>query len=481
MTLSVTDPAKARPGEIIGYRRDGRPIRLIAGGHTNPNYVQSRFRARGDTVGLNVNTWDHALDTNWSQPVDETFRLRIVVVENAGGGAGLNAQLQFSLNGGLYTSISTTSAVVKGVNSGQFANNDTTTSLLGSGTFVIGYGVTDGLAPSVPFAGNDYTEWEFSLQIVGADVSNGDTIDFQILGLNSYAITPRATAVEGATPVEGQGTGDYSFTGAASGIPETFGTAAGDLTFTGSASGSTATTVTGTAEGIFAWSGTATGAPRTPGTGTGSYAFSGAASGLPDVQGSGSSTITFTGSAAGIPDVQGAAAASLSFTGSASGTVAGPAVTGTGSGDYTFTGTAAGIPDVQGVATVSLTFTGSAAGEVGGVTSGTGLGAYTFTGTASGTPDVHGTAAAALAFSGVAAGVRVRLGQAVTTLTFNGAALGAPVLFGQGAVALTFTGAATGFILGEFPDPNPLHFAYVETTRHGTYNQFSHIVHQEEP
>jgi hypothetical protein len=201
VTSSVVDPAKARAGDLIGYRKDGRPIYLLAGGHTNPNFAQVGFRGRaGDTVTLNgaFSGGDPALNTNWSQDADVVFRVRFAVEENAGGTGAAGGTIEANLNGGSFQAITTTSSIVKAVASSQFADDATTTDLGvgGAGGFVSGRGSETGDPTDVTLT-SQHTEFEYALQIVGADVANGDTIVIRLAGLNSYTVAGPSLTVTG--------------------------------------------------------------------------------------------------------------------------------------------------------------------------------------------------------------------------------------------------------------------------------------------
>jgi hypothetical protein len=95
-----------------------------------------RFRA-GDSAGLNEDS-DWAADTNidvdWK--LDTPFRIRFLVQETAGGMVGNQRfALHEQVDGGGWGAL--TSAWYN-VTSSQYADDDTTTQLIGSGTYVSG-------------------------------------------------------------------------------------------------------------------------------------------------------------------------------------------------------------------------------------------------------------------------------------------------------------------------------------------------------
>jgi hypothetical protein len=197
-------------------------------------------------------------------------------------------------------------------------------------------------------------------------------------------------------------------------------------------------------------------------------ALSATAAGTVDVEGTAAATLPALGAtAAGGVTVTGTSVTVLpALTASVAGTVEVSGVAGTADATLpALSATLAGELDITGtVPTLLPALASTAAGEV--AIDGTATVLLPTLGTSLvGTVDtsgVIGTLTAALpALSATAAGALAVEGITVAVL---------PVLI----VSLTGTGPITA-------DLYPMHFVYVETTRHGTYNQFSHIVHQEEP
>jgi hypothetical protein len=156
--------------------------------------TQLHFRGRDDSQILNSSTFTYGLDTNWSQKVDEVFRVRFEAEEQNSKNFTVGGQLQYSYKGGAWNSVTTISSYIKAVNSAQFSDNSATTNIIAgsSRTFVDGTGSTDGLASSVGL-NNSHTEIEYSLQIVGTDVAQNDTIQLRIESLTDWAQTPTIT------------------------------------------------------------------------------------------------------------------------------------------------------------------------------------------------------------------------------------------------------------------------------------------------
>lgn len=220
----------------------------------SPVIRQIGFRARSDSVGLNVNTWDKgAQNEDFSQNVDEPFRLRLLISDTVASTKSANRTfgLEFRIGGtGGFTAVGPTTAV-QGSPSAFFDDDALLTpSLLSGGqnTFVTGRGDTDGTAPNSGNItlgnGNDHTEVESCLIIDSAQVSDGNTIEIQATGVDATPTQlPTITVVEGAPPAEASGSvlaeGSLSSTGHIQ--PKASGTvsAEGSLTATGQAPGVT--------------------------------------------------------------------------------------------------------------------------------------------------------------------------------------------------------------------------------------------------
>jgi hypothetical protein len=162
-------------------------------------YDQDSFRARNDNGDESTAIWMAAANTNWTQMVDKNFRLRFLVQETSGISEwDKSFQLEYNLNGGGWNDVTGASSVVKAGATANVTDGADTTQQLGSGTYPPtndGFDEADGLVggTSLDFSGNDEVEVEFSLQIVGTDVSNGDTIQLRVKGLDTYTTTPTMT------------------------------------------------------------------------------------------------------------------------------------------------------------------------------------------------------------------------------------------------------------------------------------------------
>lgn len=195
---------------------------------TSANINQFAFRSRDDDQALNSTTWTRGQGVDWTQIVDTTFRLRLGIEEtnnkNATGFGQIEARY-YSGSWGSWFDVTTSSTILRAVAS-TYSINDvaiTPSQLTGSsrGTFDGGYGCEDGLASAIPFA-NAWEEFEYSLQIVSGDVSDGDLIEVRIQGCNTWADTPQITIDKSIyTPAQGiwrwytDATPDGSMTGLA--------------------------------------------------------------------------------------------------------------------------------------------------------------------------------------------------------------------------------------------------------------------------
>lgn len=179
--------------------------------HVNPSLEQNSFRGRNDDGSESAATWKATANTDWTQAVDENFRIRFLVQETAGGSENnVNLQLQYNHNGGGWNSVNASSSVVQSSLSGNFAEDDNTTQQIGSGTFISpnsGMDEDEGLAgesSDIDFAGNDEVEVEYCCQILSGDVADTDTVQLRVVRgdltvLETYTNTPTVTVSESSS------------------------------------------------------------------------------------------------------------------------------------------------------------------------------------------------------------------------------------------------------------------------------------------
>ena len=188
-------------------------------GHgSNPNFVGGTFRARNDDGPSEVApptgaSWFAGRGADWGQLVDTNFRIRMLVYSITSINDNLHTlHLGASYNGGAYFVVDPTTTVIKLSPTTHFANNDPTSDWAGRlgvrklypdpmGSLVDGddAGHTFDIQSASHNLNELEFEAEFSLQVVSADVSDGDTIDLKIFHnplspfIRGYTVPTRMT------------------------------------------------------------------------------------------------------------------------------------------------------------------------------------------------------------------------------------------------------------------------------------------------
>ena len=167
---------------------------------------QGKFRGRNDDGDETTATWKAAANTDWSQNVDENFRVRFLLSETAGGNPDDTCKIQYNLASAGWVDVSASSSVVRSFASPNVADNAATTEqMAGTGTFESGaFDEVDGGVSKTWSASRD-TEHEFCMQIRSADVTNGQTLQLRCVRgggtvYDTYTNTPTITVVEGGAP-----------------------------------------------------------------------------------------------------------------------------------------------------------------------------------------------------------------------------------------------------------------------------------------
>ena len=185
---------------------------------TSAYVTQDAFRGRNDDGSESAASWIDLLNYDWTQPVDTTFRLRFNITESNGKNITGENTIYASYNGGTYFEVGTATSYVKLVPSSYVADDALTTQQLTSNSFVAGRFDSNGVISNVVVNGES-TEMEYCLQIVGADVSDNDTISFRVYNsdtaLNAYTSTPTVTASVPAAYNLPVVSGAYTLTGSA--------------------------------------------------------------------------------------------------------------------------------------------------------------------------------------------------------------------------------------------------------------------------
>lgn len=143
---------------------------------------QTGFRGRNDDGGEISATFIVPVNTDWEQRPDRNFRVRLLI-ENSSGFSG-RMFLHYLLNGmGDWILITTSTNVIRATPNVNYADGDDTTQQIGSGVFASNPGMVenDGVSEIIAFPGvtTEEIEVEWSLEIVGNDVSDRDTIQLR--------------------------------------------------------------------------------------------------------------------------------------------------------------------------------------------------------------------------------------------------------------------------------------------------------------
>jgi hypothetical protein len=457
--------------------------------HANFTTDQRAWRFRNDDGNQTSATWKAAQNTAITQAAGENFRLRFETQET-GGGASNNVDftLQYNRNGTGWVTVTTSSAVVRLIDSPFVADNTPTTNQLtaGTGTFLAGSVIGSSESTGrVSFAGSEHTEHEWKLVLVPGDVANGDTIAFRV-NVNG-AVTTTATAgnatLTTSVPaaihdVSGTARGASSARGAAeivtagvvhdaSGSAHGTSSARGDATrivaVSGRAQGTSAATVTTELTG-WVWS---TGSPLAAIAVSHDAVVidvSGSVAGTSSASGLVSRLLTSSGRASGTSTAQGSVSRVQSVSGSADGA---SSARGGPSALLGVSGRADGASTASATANVSLVVSGRAAGassasgqaylEEGGIvlnTSGSAAGTSSASATprqylntsgrAAGSSSARGNPSLVRTTSARANGSAQASGAVVVVHAAGGTAAGSSTASGQLATTLTASGRAHG-------------------------------------
>lgn len=177
-------------------------------GHVTANLDQDSYRWRDDDGTETAATWLELVNVSHDFDVqggNVQARLRFLLQEDGGGSLNnITGTLEFQINGGGYNAIGAATTGCIYFDSGNLTDGNDTTQQLGAGTFItanagIGEdGVVEGVAD---FAGNDETEYEYTVEFVAADLGDGDTIDFRVQEADTFTRTASATITKVSTPV----------------------------------------------------------------------------------------------------------------------------------------------------------------------------------------------------------------------------------------------------------------------------------------
>lgn len=174
------------------------------------SFTQTTFRLRNDDGSEAAATWKATAGTSINMDVsgstNPALRIRFVMTETGSTASTFAANLFASYKGGAYAQVTASTAQVKVVDTTNYADNANTTEQISAATFVAGrtddVDGTTGATASI--AQNSVTEFEFMVNLVGADLQNGDTLDFRCyksgVAVATYTLTPRVTIVKSVIP-----------------------------------------------------------------------------------------------------------------------------------------------------------------------------------------------------------------------------------------------------------------------------------------
>lgn len=151
-------------------------------------------------------SWRQDSNIDDSQDVDTVYRIRVLIAETAGFAQNnFGRALEFKHEADAeWNEFNDISSVIQ-IAASQLVNNESTTQQLGSGTFVTpndGQEETTGSAggSNLDMAGNDEVEFEYSYQIIGADVANDDLIHIRCKQLTYTQDEVVITVIKGGGP-----------------------------------------------------------------------------------------------------------------------------------------------------------------------------------------------------------------------------------------------------------------------------------------
>lgn len=168
----------------------------------SPNRRQYHYRFRTDTGTIDATpTWGANEDTTYVPLSGANLRVRFLVWNDGTATTGNQSwSLYYQKNGtGSFAAVTTTSTVVKAVDAGSSADN---TSLAtqrltspASGTFVAGQYDETGATGTIAITTGNFSEFEFGIQFVTADLTNGDYVKLRVYAggsaLQAYDVEPQ--------------------------------------------------------------------------------------------------------------------------------------------------------------------------------------------------------------------------------------------------------------------------------------------------
>jgi len=133
---------------------------------------------------------------------EDVFLYRFLLQDTGGTTLSKGGTVSYSLNGGAYTGITASTPVQTATSSNVAQNDDTTSQLGGTGTFITDNdAVTEGTNAALPasfaFASGERTEVLIVLALDSAQLSDDDTVDIKLAQENSGPEVGRITWTSG--------------------------------------------------------------------------------------------------------------------------------------------------------------------------------------------------------------------------------------------------------------------------------------------
>lgn len=141
--------------------------------------TQSTYRFRNDDGSETTATWKRPVNSAlrvFDEDLD--FRIRLSSFDSSSPSSSFTYRLQYKLNSGSWTDVTIITDVIKLVASSNFTHLDPTTQQITSGSFVSGkmYEDTFTLTPSSVNHPNAFTEIEYMVRLISADVAVNDVV-----------------------------------------------------------------------------------------------------------------------------------------------------------------------------------------------------------------------------------------------------------------------------------------------------------------
>jgi hypothetical protein len=151
------------------------------------------WRGRNDDGTEITATWKAAQNVSWTQLVNTNFRIRFLHQQSVALLNNLDVQLQYSLDNSVWVNVTASSLVIRSSASANVTDAANLTAQMtgGTGTFIGATafdevnGICGGNSLDVTATGN--FETEFSVQLRGADTTNGQTVYLRTINSDTSA------------------------------------------------------------------------------------------------------------------------------------------------------------------------------------------------------------------------------------------------------------------------------------------------------